>query len=123
MKESRKSLKYVFILFGFFEALGLVGVSIITLYPIQGIISLVTGFFGVAEIYIGIKLNELIPQKSKIIINFLWFYLAFVVFADLYYYFINKLSTGPTLFNIILTTVVTLYLISSIQKLSKEPSK
>jgi len=118
MKETNKSLKYLFIIFGVFGLFSIGGISIISQYPILGIIDLINVIFGIVYIYIGVKLYDLMPDKNKYIINFLWIDLIFAILTNVYLLLIMG-GVGYTIFNIAINVVITLYLINNINKLAE----
>jgi hypothetical protein len=121
IRESIKSLKYLFIVLGAFGIFSFTGVGLISTKPILGLFSLVNGIFGIIEIYIGIKIKEIIRTKTTFIINFLWVYLAYAVINNLYY-ILTEENIGSTIFSLAVSIIITLYLVNSVKRLSKEPS-
>jgi len=117
MKESKKSLKWYFIVIGVLWLWNLSKIGIINGDVVLGIFLLISAIFGGIFLYIGVKLNELLNRSQKFIINFLLIELAFLVISGLYN-IIKGSFVAVNIVSLIISVVITLYLIKNVKELS-----
>ena len=119
MKESKKSLKWYFIVIGIFGLLGISKISISQETLISGVLQIIYVILGGIFVYIGVKIDELLA-KSKFIINILFVNLGFTVINAVYAYSQGFFRNASAV-SLIISISLTVYLLKSVKRLSAQP--
>jgi len=119
MKETKKSLKWYLIAIGILSLWGISNIGIINKDFISGILLLINAFFGVLFLYTGMKIDELLDKSPKFIFNILITWLGFIIINSLYN-FVKGLFVGANIISVIISVLITIYLIKNLKRLSNE---
>lgn len=119
MTETKKSLKWFFIVIGIIGLWNIAGFGAINGDIVMGIFLSISVISGGIFLYIGVKLDELLKKSQKFINKFLIAELAFLIIDGLYN--ITKgVLVGIQIFSLVIGVAITIYLINSVKRLAGE---
>lgn len=116
MQETKKSLKWWFLIIGIFGLWGIRNIGIIKEDILTGISLLIGAIFGGLFFYIGIKIEEMIIKSQKFIINVLFANLGFIAVSSLYS-FLKGFPVAMIIIMVVIEVVITVYLIKNVKRL------
>lgn len=122
MKETKKSLKFYFIIVGFLGLYNITSVSVIKTNIILGILCIMSVILSVVFLYLGVRLNTLIISSSKLIINFLYVMIVYIILVTIFlaiFVAVQTIAIASSAIN----ALILIYLIKNIKRIILEETQ